>query len=165
MGLHSSDAPAMTVGARNRHLERLAMDIVGTVRALMGGVMIGLACCMLLQFNGRIAGISGIAGGWMAWRPGEVSWRAAFLLGLAVGALLLLPFSRAVFDTQAPASLGRLVAAGLLVGSGTRLANGCTSGHGVCGISRMSVRSVVATATFMASAVAVGLVTRTAGAL
>lgn len=138
----------------------VTMHTTDIVRALIGGVMIGTACCAMLYFSGRIAGISGIAGGWMDWREGEVAWRGAFLLGLAAGAFALLPFFHAAFDSAPSASLSRLAAAGLLVGFGTRLGNGCTSGHGVCGISRMSLRSLVATCTFIASAALVVFLTR-----
>jgi uncharacterized membrane protein YedE/YeeE len=120
--------------------------------ALAGGVLIGLAATLLLWLNGRIAGVSGILNGVLFPARGEVAWRAAFVLGLvlAAGAYMALvpgaPKPRADFPRWA------LVAAGLLVGFGTRMGNGCTSGHGVCGIARLSPRSIAAVLTFMATA-------------
>jgi len=127
--------------------------------ALAGGALIGIASVLLLLGIGRIAGISGIAGGLLRPRSGDIAWRAAFLLGLlaaplAYGALAALPAAR--IDAGYP----MLVAAGLLVGIGTRFAAGCTSGHGVCGLSRLSPRSLVATLSFMAAGFATVLVTR-----
>lgn len=116
----------------------------------LGGMMIGAASALLLVFNGRIAGISGILGGILGGAPAEDrSWRHLFLAGLLVGGLLLGLLMPSAFETAPPISWGALVAGGLIVGFGTRLGSGCTSGHGVCGISRMSPRSLVATATFM----------------
>jgi uncharacterized membrane protein YedE/YeeE len=127
------------------------MDVTTLVTVALGGVLIGTAASGLLWLNGRLAGISGIAGGLVTPRRGDVAWRAAFVLGLLAGGLVLTAVDGAAFGSS-PASLGVLAAAGLLVGVGTRLANGCTSGHGVCGLARRSVRSLAATATFMASA-------------
>ena len=124
------------------------------VASTVGGLLIGLAASTLMYSHGRVAGISGIVGGLLTPRAGDVGWRAVFLLGLAaggVGLVLLRPDSMAA----SPASLGTLVLAGLLVGFGTRLGSGCTSGHGVCGLTRMSPRSAVAVATFMAAGMAV----------
>jgi len=120
--------------------------------ALAGGALIGLAATFLLLFNGRVAGVSGIAGGLVGGADGR-SWRLAFVLGMVAGGLLLKALAPGVFgDAAAPARSPLLLAgAGLLVGYGTRLANGCTSGHGVCGLSRGSVRSLAATLTFMAT--------------
>ncbi|MCE2947246.1 MAG: YeeE/YedE family protein [bacterium] len=120
------------------------------VAASAGGALIGLAAAIFLLFNGRIAGISGVLGGLLAPARGDVGWRVAFVLGLvgAPGAWLLLAARPAL---QVDASWGALVVAGLLVGIGTRYASGCTSGHGVCGLSRLSPRSLVATLTFMAA--------------
>jgi uncharacterized membrane protein YedE/YeeE len=121
--------------------------------------MIGAATAALLLLNGRIAGVSGILGGLLQPSEGEAGWRVAFLLGLVLGPLL-----HGLVAVQAPItitpSLPVLVAGGLLVGFGTRLGAGCTSGHGVCGIARLSPRSLVATATFMVVAVATVLVRR-----
>ena len=126
---------------------------------LAGGLLIGLASVLLLAANGRIAGISGIVGGLLMRARGDVGWRVAFVLGL-LGAPLAW---RAVADAprlHVAATLPVLVAAGLLVGIGTRLGSGCTSGHGVCGISRGSRRSIAATALFMAAGFAVVFVVR-----
>jgi uncharacterized membrane protein YedE/YeeE len=112
--------------------------------ALGGGMLIGLAAAILLLFNGRIAGISGILGSVLRPVKGDVAWRLAFLLGL-IGA----PLVYAMPAARVEAGSGTLIAAGLLVGLGTRLGSGCTSGHGVCGVSRMAPRSLAATALFM----------------
>lgn len=118
--------------------------------ALAGGVMIGLAAGMLVLLNGRIAGISGIAGGLLKLVSGDLGWRLAFLGGLLASALAWQWFDGAP-HIHVDASFGTLVVAGLLVGLGTRYAGGCTSGHGVCGLSRFSLRSLVATLVFMAA--------------
>jgi len=118
--------------------------------ATLGGLLIGCAAVLLLLVNGRIAGISGILGGALSPRSEDRSWRMAFLLGLPIGALAVAAL-RGGLEIQVSTSLPTLIAAGLLVGFGTRLGGGCTSGHGVCGIGRGSQRSVVATAVFMAS--------------
>ena len=116
--------------------------------ALAGGVLIGIAEAMFALLNGRIAGISGIIGGLLKPTPGDIGWRTAFVAGL-LGA----PFAYSIFAAlpapQIAAPYGALVLAGLLVGIGTRYGSGCTSGHGVCGLSRLSPRSLVATAAFM----------------
>ncbi len=118
--------------------------------ALAGGALIGLAASILLFANGRVAGISGMLGGVIAPVRGEVRWRLAALVGLLVGGLLAsLAMPEQV--TSSPRPLPAIALAGLLVGVGTRIGNGCTSGHGVCGISRLSVRSIAATLTFMAT--------------
>lgn len=116
--------------------------------SLAGGLLIGGAAAMLALLNGRIAGISGIIGGLLNPTNGDVAWRAAFVAGLVTSPLLYAQFV-ALPRPQIDASIGALVAAGLLVGIGTRYAGGCTSGHGVCGLSRGSPRSVAATAAFM----------------
>ena len=116
--------------------------------ALGGGVIIGIAAAMFLLLNGRIAGISGVLGGMLRPVRGDVAWRAAFIAGL-VGAPLLYALLGELPRPQIDAGYAALVAAGLLVGIGTRYGSGCTSGHGVCGISRLSPRSLVATAAFM----------------
>jgi uncharacterized membrane protein YedE/YeeE len=128
--------------------------------ALAGGALIGLAAAVLMLTNGRIAGISGIAGGLLRPHPGEIHWRVAFLGGLILAPLLLRTVGGAVPEAAPLANVPVLIAAGLLVGFGTRLGGGCTSGHGVCGIARFSMRSVLATATFMAAAIVTVLVTR-----
>jgi len=118
--------------------------------ALAGGVLIGVAAAMFVLLNGRIAGISGVIGGLLKPMPGDVAWRAAFVIGLIGAPLVYLLFS-SLPRPQIDAGFGALVAAGLLVGIGTRCGSGCTSGHGVCGLSRMSPRSLVATLSFMGS--------------
>lgn len=118
--------------------------------SLAGGALIGLAAALLVLFNGRIAGISGILGGLLPWPKGDTTWRLAFLAGL-VGAPLVYVLLQPLPEVQSDAGTAVLVAAGLLVGVGTRYGSGCTSGHGVCGISRLSPRSLAATAAFMAA--------------
>jgi uncharacterized protein len=129
------------------------------VSALAGGVLIGLAVAAFVLLNGRIAGVSGILGGLLRPVPGDIAWRAAFIAGL-----LLAPFAYALFvplpESTIEASYPVLIVAGLLVGIGTRYGSGCTSGHGVCGVSRLSPRSIAATLCFMASGVATVFVVR-----
>lgn len=116
--------------------------------ALAGGMLIGVAAAMLVLLNGRIAGISGVMGGLFKPARGDIAWRVAFLLGLVAAPLAYTLFA-APPDLQIDASYGALVVAGLLVGVGTRYGSGCTSGHGVCGLSRLSPRSLAATAAFI----------------
>jgi uncharacterized membrane protein YedE/YeeE len=130
------------------------------VSALAGGLLIGVAATLLLWLNGRIAGISNIAGGLVAFRRGDVLWRLLFLGGLVAGAALYYAlFGHA--PNPRPSFPGWLLAvAGVLVGFGTSLGSGCTSGHGVCGLGRLSVRSLVATAVFLVSGVVTAVVVR-----
>jgi len=130
------------------------------ISAAIGGALIGLSAVLLMALNGRIAGITGIAAGLLDPTGSDRFWRAAFILGLIAAPLSAMLLGYAVPVAQMPASLIIVVAAGLLVGFGTRLANGCTSGHGICGIARLSARSVTATAVFMAAAIAVVALTR-----
>ena len=127
--------------------------------AAIGGVVIGLAAALLVLVNGRIAGISGIVGGMLRPRAGEFGWRLAFTAGLIVA-----PIAYALIARQPAITIDAgypvLVVAGLLVGIGTRYAGGCTSGHGVCGLSRLSPRSLVATLAFMAAGFATVFVVR-----
>jgi uncharacterized protein len=116
--------------------------------SLAGGVIIGIAAAMFVLLNGRIAGISGVLGGLLRPVRGDISWRAAFIAGL-LGAPLLYALFMELPRLQIDAGYAALVAAGLLVGVGTRYGSGCTSGHGVCGLSRLSPRSLLATAAFM----------------
>ena len=116
--------------------------------SLAGGMLIGLAAALLILFNGRIAGISGILGGLLRPRQGDLGWRIAFLAGL-IGTPLLWQLWQALPPVQIEAGTLALTVAGLLVGVGVRYGAGCTSGHGVCGISRRSPRSIAATLTFM----------------
>lgn len=118
--------------------------------ALTGGVLIGIAAGMFALLNGRIAGISGIVGGLLSPGRQEVAWRVAFVLGL-IGAPLAYELLGTVPALRVDAGYVALVVAGLLVGIGTRYGSGCTSGHGVCGLSRLSSRSMVATAAFMSA--------------
>ena len=128
--------------------------------ALAGGVLIGLSATLLLWLNGRIAGISGIVNGVVFPRAGEVWWRIAFLLGLVIAAGLYMAFVPGAPLPRTDFPRIGLIAAGLLVGFGTRMGNGCTSGHGVCGLGRLSMRSFAAVATFMATAIATTFVVR-----
>lgn len=134
------------------------MEHFTPVPALVGGVLIGLAAGALLLFNGRVAGISGIFGRVLVPASEDRTWRVAFIGGLIAGAIVLLLFG--VRGTSSEHSLPLLAVAGLFVGYGTRLANGCTSGHGVCGNSRLSPRSIIATMTFMTVAMGVVFVRR-----
>jgi uncharacterized protein len=116
--------------------------------SLAGGVLLGVAAAMFVLLNGRIAGISGILGGLLKPMKGDIAWRVAFVLGLVASPLLYAVFA-VVPTPRIDASWGVLVMAGLLVGAGTRYGSGCTSGHGVCGLSRLSPRSLAATTVFM----------------
>lgn len=118
--------------------------------ALVGGLLIGLAAAALLLLNGRIAGISGIVGSLLYGKRGELTWRAAFVAGLIASPLLYSAFATLPASTI-DAGYPKLILGGLLVGLGTRYGSGCTSGHGVCGLSRFSPRSAIATGTFMSA--------------
>jgi uncharacterized membrane protein YedE/YeeE len=118
--------------------------------AFAGGVLIGLAAAILILVNGRIAGVSGIIGGLLRLNKGDVAWRLAFIAGLILAAVIYGIFY-ALPEVQVDASWGTVIIAGLVVGVGTRYASGCTSGHGICGVSRLSPRSMAATAIFMAA--------------
>ena len=121
--------------------------------SLAGGLLLGVAAAMFILVNGRVLGISGIVGGLLVPKKGDAGWRVAFLLGLAAAPLIfrmLMP-PELVHAPRIDAGYLAVVVAGLLVGVGTRYGSGCTSGHGVCGISRMSPRSLLATITFMAA--------------
>ena len=130
------------------------------VSALLGGCLIGIASALLMVLTGRIAGISGILGGALSLASGDKAWRLAFLAGLIGAPVLMGLMGRPLPEPQMPTSWLIIVASGLLVGFGTRLGGGCTSGHGVCGIARLSRRSIVATIVFMASAAIVVAVVR-----
>jgi len=125
--------------------------------SLAGGMLIGAAAAMLVLLSGRIAGISGIVGGLFSPRAGDIAWRLAF-----VGGLLLAPAAMAFYpvNPRIDAGWGTLVLAGVLVGIGTSYGSGCTSGHGVCGISRLSPRSLVATGAFMLAGIVTVLVVK-----
>jgi hypothetical protein len=123
------------------------------LEGILGGALIGLASALLLLTDGRVAGISGILSRALAPERGDFAWRAAFLLGLPLGATAVIRATHDLHGFAITASWPLLVAGGLLVGFGTALGNGCTSGHGVCGIARGSRRSIAATCTFMATGV------------
>ena len=126
---------------------------------LTGGILIGISASMMLLFSGRIAGVSGIFGGMLFQQGKERAWRLSFITGLIVGGILLYTINAEFFENSSGRGLLAVNIAGFLVGIGTRIGGGCTSGHGVCGIGRLSVRSIVATVTFVfAGMVAVVLI-------
>ncbi|PQO99384.1 YeeE/YedE [Massilia phosphatilytica] len=127
--------------------------------SLAGGILIGLATALLLLANGRVAGISGILGGLLRPTRGDIAWRVTFILGLFVAPLAWLTMG-AMPPAQIDHSPALLAAGGLLVGIGTRFGNGCTSGHGVCGIARLSPRSLLATVCFIAAGFATVFIVR-----
>lgn len=139
------------------------MENFTPISAMIGGALIGAAAVILMLFSGRIAGIAGIVGGLFGsngrdW--GDRGWRLAFVLGLVAGPYLVMLAGGTIPDVDIAASPAVIVAGGALVGFGTRLGNGCTSGHGVCGLARFSPRSAVATVTFMAVAAVVVFIVR-----
>ena len=142
----------------------MTIDLIGftPLAALAGGVLIGLAAAMFVLFNGRIAGISGIVGGLLRPKEGDVSWRLAFVIGLIAAPVTYQLFA-ALPASRIDASDTVLVIAGVLVGVSTRYGAGCTSGHGVCGLSRLSARSLVATLLFMGAGFATVFVMRHGG--
>ena len=125
------------------------------ISAAIGGALIGLAAVLLMLFNGRIAGVTGIADGLFNPRTDDRLWRAAFVVGLIAAPLAAAAAGHAIPMPQMPANYVVIAVAGLLVGFGTRLGNGCTSGHGICGIARLSPRSITATTVFMIAAIIV----------
>jgi uncharacterized membrane protein YedE/YeeE len=130
------------------------------VSAAIGGGLIGLSAVLLMLLTGRVAGISGIFGGCLGFGIYDKGWRIAFIAGLILAPLIASWIGYAMPSPQMPASWAVVIAAGLLVGFGTRLGGGCTSGHGICGIARLSGRSITATAIFIFMAVVVVAVTR-----
>ena len=130
------------------------------VNAAIGGALIGLSATLLMVTLGKIAGISGIVRSAVTPADGDRAWKAWFLVGMMVAAWLLFNFSPAVFEPRADFPLWKLICGGLLVGFGTTMGSGCTSGHGVCGIARLSKRSFVATAVFMVMGVVTAIVVR-----
>lgn len=130
------------------------------VSGMIGGLLIGLASVLLLFANGRIAGISGIFAGLLPPTRGDIAWRALFVSGLILGGVLWPVVADRPMPFEMPVGRTTVVIAGFLVGLGTRLGGGCTSGHGVCGIGRGAKRSIVATAVFMATAMVTVLVVR-----
>jgi uncharacterized protein len=136
------------------------MEQFDAVPALAGGILIGLASVWLLAVNGRIAGVSGILHGLVSRVPGDWTWRASFIAGLVAAGFVWHALAGGAEVAPPAPGLGGLALAGLLVGFGARLAGGCTSGHGVCGLGRLSLRSLVAVAVFMATAIATTFVVR-----
>jgi uncharacterized membrane protein YedE/YeeE len=130
------------------------------VSATIGGGLIGLAAVLLMLLTGRVAGVSGIFGGCLGLGINDKGWRIAFIAGLILAPLIAGGVGYAIPSPQMPASWIVIVAAGVLVGFGTRLGGGCTSGHGICGNARLSVRSMTATAIFMGTAIVVVALTR-----
>lgn len=128
------------------------MENFTPIASLSGGILVGLSAAVLLLLNGRIAGVSGIVGGLLDVARNDIGWRVAFILGLITGGLLLRLFAADLFEIAIDRSMIEFIFAGFLVGFGARLGSGCTSGHGVCGIGRLSTRSLVATIVFMAVA-------------
>lgn len=124
------------------------------VSALIGGALIGLAAVMLLKFNGRIAGISGIVNGALSTQSGDRLWRVLFIVGLIIGGYAYQTVTDQPLVTREGFPMVQLFIAGVLVGFGTRLGSGCTSGHGVCGIARLSARSIMATLMFVGTGMA-----------
>jgi uncharacterized membrane protein YedE/YeeE len=130
------------------------------ISAAIGGALIGLSAVLLMLFTGRIAGVAGITGGLFNPRSDDRGWRLAFVSGLIAAPLAAALIGRPVAMPQMPGSMIVIAIAGLLVGFGTRLGNGCTSGHGICGIARLSPRSIAATLVFMIAAMIVVAATR-----
>jgi len=136
------------------------MDNFTPFSALAGGSLIGLAAALLLLLNGRIAGVSGILGGIVGVGVAEAAWRVAFITGLVLSTFVYAASEATLPRISIDHSVGTLIIAGLLVGFGTRLGSGCTSGHGVCGLGRGSRRSLVATAVFIGAAILIVFVSR-----
>ncbi|MCH4563444.1 MULTISPECIES: YeeE/YedE family protein [Halomonas] len=146
------------------------MDVTASLQGLVGGVLIGLSATWLMATLGRIAGISGIIGNLITVRPkGDSAWRLTFLLGLISGPIVLMLLGGGLGNVagspdgvvgEPAGGVAAMLVAGVLVGAGTGLGSGCTSGHGVCGLSRLSVRSMVATVTFLVTAIVTVFVVR-----
>ncbi len=135
------------------------------IHALVGGMIIGLSVSIMLLFNGRVTGISGIINGILTPQKGDTAWRITFVLGLLFGGLSLKLIAPQTFSGALNTPTWTLILAGLLVGFGTILGSGCTSGHGVCGISRLSLRSITATMTFIGAGVVTVYALRILGVL
>ncbi|EIY8042419.1 YeeE/YedE family protein [Vibrio vulnificus] len=128
------------------------MTFVVPWESLVGGILLGISALTMLLVNGKVAGISGILTGLLTPKSRDFAWRLMFVIGMVSGGVLAVTFGAASASVALPTAGVLIAAAGLLVGIGTRLGNGCTSGHGICGIGRLSKRSIVATAIFMAVA-------------
>ncbi len=129
------------------------MENFTPIASLLGGVLIGFAALILLAFNGHIAGVTGVARGVLTPKQNDTLWRVVFLLGLVVGPFVFQAVSGETIASTITSSTPILVIGGLLVGFGTSMGNGCTSGHGICGLGRISKRSMAATGAFMATAI------------
>jgi uncharacterized membrane protein YedE/YeeE len=129
------------------------MENFTPISSLVGGVLIGLSAAALLFFNGKILGVSGIFGGLLHAKHGDTLWRVVFMAGLLFGGLLLGFIAPQTIEANINMPIGMVIIAGLLVGVGARLGNGCTSGHGICGVGRMAPRSLVATIVFLSSGI------------
>ena len=127
----------------------MVVDYAAWVNALVGGIFIGIAVSLMLYLKGRVTGISGILNGVLQRSRGDMSWRLYFIGGLLSGGLVLKVVQPSVYQNLLETEFWTVIVAGLLVGFGTVMGSGCTSGHGVCGISRLSKRSILATITFM----------------
>lgn len=136
------------------------MENFTPITALIGGLLIGSSAAITLWMNGRIAGISGIVAGIIVPQGGDTIWRTLFVAGLLGGSLLAMLIFGGTIELELQASAPLTIVAGLLVGFGTRLGSGCTSGHGICGLARFSRRSFTATALFMITAIITVFVTR-----
>jgi len=136
------------------------MHNLTALSGLLGGALIGLAAAVLMMLTGRLAGVSGILGGMLQARPADQGWRIAFIAGLIAAPLIAAVAGAPLPRPAMTSSLALAAIAGLLVGFGTRMGNGCTSGHGVCGFARLSTRSIAATAIFMITAIAVVAIVR-----
>ena len=137
------------------------MENFTPMASLAGGVLIGLSATAMLLLHGRVTGITGIMTGLSVSRvPGDILWRALFLAGLVAGGIAGIAFAPESFERDSDRGAITLLLAGLLVGFGTRMGSGCTSGHGVCGLSRLSSRSLIATATFMTTGIVTAILVR-----
>ena len=134
------------------------MQNFSPVESLVGGIVIGIAALVLLRFYKRIAGISGIFGGLFPFNTGETLWRLVFLAGLMTGGVVLSFLHSDAVDFKLTYSNPALILAGLLVGVGSRMGNGCTSGHGICGLGRLAPRSMAAVLTFMVTGILTAVV-------
>ena len=130
------------------------MEMSSEINALMGGALIGLSAGMFLWLNGRILGVSGIVGGLLTPKPKDIAWRVLFVLGVLIGGFVIQEIGFSINKESFSRGIWSAIVGGLLVGVGTTLGNGCTSGHGVCGISRFSIRSIIATMAFMITGMA-----------